>query len=186
MEMLGQSQTFVGTVKRFDEDKGWGFIDCEGSKAIYQKDIFLHKRVFSDPMHAVHAGDQVMFRVQFGPKGPEAANVSILPQGPGRGGAGAEVDGASFTGVVKMFDEDKGWGFIECEESKAVYQRDIFLHKRVFSDVNQQVNAGDQVTFSVTMGSSGKPEAYGVTFPEAYRPISNHGFSSAAQRAAPY
>mmetsp|Transcript_64478 Transcript_64478/g.171390 ORF Transcript_64478/g.171390 Transcript_64478/m.171390 type:complete len:133 (-) Transcript_64478:1510-1908(-) len=50
------------------------------------------------------------------------------------------------TGKVKMFDEDKGFGFIEPEDGG----NDIFVHRKVFgSDRGAYLNKGDTVTYEV-------------------------------------
>merc|ERR1712048_1240276 len=35
------AQIFYGTVKSFNEDKGWGHITCAETQAIYGKDMFV-------------------------------------------------------------------------------------------------------------------------------------------------
>jgi CspA family cold shock protein len=60
-----------GTVKWFDDAKGYGFISQEGGK-----DVFVH---FSSIQHegfrSLAEGDRVNFDVVDGPKGPQAASV---------------------------------------------------------------------------------------------------------------
>merc|ERR1711972_675036 len=34
-----------------------------------------------------------------------------------------------FQGRIKSFNLEKGWGFIECPQTYAIYNRDVFLHK---------------------------------------------------------
>jgi cold shock protein len=59
-----------GKVKFFDETKGFGFIKVEGS----DKDIFFH---VSGIIDEVKEGDDVMFEVTEGKKGPNAVNVQL-------------------------------------------------------------------------------------------------------------
>jgi len=57
-----------GTVKFFNEMKGFGFIKDEASG----KDIFVHSTGLADQ---ISEGDTVQYEVQEGPKGLNAINV---------------------------------------------------------------------------------------------------------------
>lgn len=60
-----------GTVKWFDDSKGFGFISQEGGK-----DVFVHyTAVKGEGFRSLAEGDRVSFEVVEGPKGPQAANV---------------------------------------------------------------------------------------------------------------
>jgi CspA family cold shock protein len=56
-----------GTVKWFNQVKGFGFIEQEGGD-----DLFVHK---SQVEGTIKDGDTVEFEVGEGPKGPNAVNV---------------------------------------------------------------------------------------------------------------
>jgi len=60
-----------GTVKWFNEDKGYGFIEIEGGG----KDAFVHVSALA-PGSRVTEGDRVTFDLEEGQKGPQAVNVS--------------------------------------------------------------------------------------------------------------
>jgi len=66
--------TSTGTVKFFDESKGFGFI----AQADGGKDVFVHFRaIVSDGFKTLVEGQQVNFTVEQGPKGLQAANVTV-------------------------------------------------------------------------------------------------------------
>jgi CspA family cold shock protein len=62
----------TGTVKWFNNAKGYGFISRENGE-----DVFVHyKSVVGDGYKTLNQGDKVNFEVEKGPKGLQAANVS--------------------------------------------------------------------------------------------------------------
>ena len=61
-----------GTVKWFNNTKGFGFIQQEGGE-----DIFVHYSDIKDEGYkSLNEGQQVEFEVTSGPKGPKASNVT--------------------------------------------------------------------------------------------------------------
>lgn len=62
----------TGTVKWFNEKKGYGFITQESGE-----DVFVHfTAINSDGFKTLAEGDSVQFDVTQGSKGPQAANVT--------------------------------------------------------------------------------------------------------------
>jgi CspA family cold shock protein len=60
-----------GTVKWFNDSKGFGFIEQAGGK-----DVFVHHTAIqAEGFKSLSEGDHVQFDVVDGPKGPQAANV---------------------------------------------------------------------------------------------------------------
>ncbi len=62
-----------GTVKWFNDQKGFGFITPEGEG---EKDCFVHhSAIQAEGFKTLNEGDQVEFEVVEGTKGPAAENV---------------------------------------------------------------------------------------------------------------
>lgn len=61
----------IGTVKWFNDAKGFGFLAQEGGK-----DVFVHhSAIIAEGFRSLTEGDKVEFTIEQGPKGPSAVNV---------------------------------------------------------------------------------------------------------------
>ena len=68
------SNTTTGTVKWFNESKGFGFIEQEGGP-----DVFAHySAITGSGFKTLAEGQRVEFVVASGPKGPQAENIVAL------------------------------------------------------------------------------------------------------------
>ncbi|EST10497.1 MAG: cold-shock protein [Sporolactobacillus sp.] len=64
----------TGTVKWFNSDKGFGFIEVPG-----ENDVFVHfSAIQTDGFKTLDEGQAVEFEVVEGNRGPQAANVTKL------------------------------------------------------------------------------------------------------------
>lgn len=69
------SELQQGTVKWFNDSKGFGFIEQDSGG----KDVFVHySAISSDGFRSLKEGQRVEFSVEEGPKGPAAANVRSI------------------------------------------------------------------------------------------------------------
>ncbi|MCK4773119.1 MAG: cold shock domain-containing protein, partial [Candidatus Latescibacteria bacterium] len=61
----------IGTVKWFNNQKGYGFISQEDGP-----DVFAHyTAITGDGFRSLREGEEVEFEITEGPKGPQAANI---------------------------------------------------------------------------------------------------------------
>lgn len=66
------SEVINGTVKWFNDDKGFGFIEQQSGP-----DVFVHfSAINGEGRKSLQDGEQVSFEISDGQKGPQASNVS--------------------------------------------------------------------------------------------------------------
>ena len=63
----------IGTVKWYNTEKGFGFIEVEG-----EKDVFVHSSAIKDSIRSLEEGQKVQFETEKGPKGLQAENINVI------------------------------------------------------------------------------------------------------------
>ncbi len=68
-----ESERYVGTVKWFSAERGYGFLTRDGGE-----DVFVHQSAIQAAGYrTLEEGQRVEFSVEPGAKGPRAANVTV-------------------------------------------------------------------------------------------------------------
>jgi len=69
------AERFLGVVKWFNGEKGYGFIARDDE----EKDVFVHfSAINSEGFRTLREGQRVEFEVVDGDKGPQAQNVDVI------------------------------------------------------------------------------------------------------------
>eukprot|EP00927_Polykrikos_kofoidii_P048904 TRINITY_DN43073_c0_g1_i1.p1 TRINITY_DN43073_c0_g1~~TRINITY_DN43073_c0_g1_i1.p1 ORF type:complete len:523 (-),score=103.32 TRINITY_DN43073_c0_g1_i1:169-1683(-) len=152
-----QTHNFVGVVKHFSEEKGWGHIQCVKTFEMFGRDVFVMRASFQSGQPI--QGTKVQFSIKEGRSGPEATNVFVLTD---TEDGKVVLSDAVFSGHVISFNHEKGWGFISCPEAKQIYSKDVFLHNEELG--SSWPVGGEEVQFSVKLKDNGAPQATNVVF----------------------
>ncbi|WP_425953365.1 cold-shock protein [Xylanimonas sp. McL0601] len=133
-----------GTVRWFDADRGFGFIDV-GNEA---EDLFVHASeiVGDDGPRLLREGQAVEFEVGEGDRGPQARRVRVT----GERAANASL---GVLGTVSWYEPAKGYGFVTPDDGGA----EIFVHSSAIVG-GGVVSEGQRVAFLVVDGEKG-PQA---------------------------
>ena len=75
LQQLEESIMATGTVKWFNGQKGFGFIEQEGGGP----DVFAHySNIAAQGYRELQEGQKVSFNITQGPKGPQAENICLI------------------------------------------------------------------------------------------------------------
>ena len=133
-----------GTVRWFDAERGFGFIDVgDGGE-----DLFVHASeiVDDDGPRVLREGQVVEYEVGEGSRGPQARQVRVT----GDWSADAQL---GILGTVAWYEPSKGYGFVDPDDGRG----EIFLHSSAIVGGGVVVE-GQRVAFLVVDGEKG-PQA---------------------------
>merc|ERR1740121_1408460 len=153
---------YVGVIKSFNTAKGIGFVDCAEVQEKFGCDVFLHA---SQILNDEEVGDVIQFTIQLGRLGqPRAKDIQAIGSVQDQDMATQNIDpNQVYTGMVKSYNGEKGFGFIACAETYAQFGSDVFMHK----DQVQGINIGDSVKFTLRLSIKGQPQAKDLEKAEA-------------------
>jgi len=142
-----------GTVKFFNSDKGFGFVQREEGG----EDIFVHiSAVERAGLEGLAEGQELEFTLVDRGGKISASDLKVVGdviavqkrEAPQR-----ELTGEKATGTVKFFNTMKGFGFITREDG----QPDAFVHiSAIERSGMQSLNEGDRVEFDIEVDRRGK------------------------------
>lgn len=100
----GDPNRFIGRIKSFNPEKGFGFIDCPQAHDRWQRDVFIHKRLIGD----LQVGEEVTFEVEPNKEGmPQARSIA---RADGRPVGAGDGKGCGKGGGKKKRDQKKAKG----------------------------------------------------------------------------
>ena len=140
-----------GTVKRFNESKGYGFIERPNGV-----DIFVHhSAIRGEGFKTLRKGQPVEYEIVQGLKGFNAEDVVVVGENLRTGTRDVPIGntrpGARETGTVKWFNESKGYGFITRSQGG-----DVFVHHAdLRGEGTGTLSEGDHVEYEVVEGPKG-------------------------------
>ncbi len=160
-----------GTVKWFNAEKGFGFIEPSDGGP----DVFVHFSAIADNggYRELAEGQPVEFEASPGQRGPQADWVQAIgaapapaaraPREPRAGGGGGERPRggggpivAEGQATVKWFNAEKGFGFLEPDDGGP----DVFVHYSAIAEQGgyRELTEGQRVEFQASQGQRG-PQA---------------------------
>jgi len=149
----GLLEVYDGTIVKYDDTKGFGFIHCEELRQQLGQDVFVHEQ----QLNGCGCNDRVFFQL-FTHKGRQQACNLMLQTGQQAvgsrdSGADADEDSSVFRGTIRKKGKDT---FINCPEARGVYGQDVF----VLPSKVGGFESGDPVEFTVSVNNpKGQPQA---------------------------
>jgi CspA family cold shock protein len=150
-----QREAVKAKLKWFNAAKGFGFVIPEGTEA----DAFLHiTQLQRLGVYGLGEGAELFCEVEYGEKGANVINViEIISLGdcPDEQVHFHPEEKGEFStkGIIKLYYEDKGFGFISPDDG----MKDIFIHKSCLERCEiKMVEAGQRVRVKYKVAEKGR------------------------------
>jgi CspA family cold shock protein len=169
VEMCRRSRMPQGTVKWFNAEKGFGFIEPDDGG----QDVFAHFSAITDDggYRSLDEGQRVEYTASPGDRGMQADTITPLGGGGGRPAAreerghrddyrevraprgGGGGGGGGSEGTVRFFNAEKGFGFIEPDDGGD----DVFVHYSAITEDGgyRSLDEGQRVSYTASPGQKG-------------------------------
>lgn len=115
-----------GIIIWYNERKGYGFVK------VGEEEVFLHHSVLDEfDVETVYSGDIMTFDLEVNGRGTMISTIYGIERQKAQTATEDEIPGENeVRGIVKFFNINKGYGFIEIGEN----QRDVFVHLRTLRE----------------------------------------------------
>lgn len=138
-------------LKPYDDENGFGFIDCKDVWKEFGRDVYIHRKAKHE---GVVVGDLVSFTIHLNANGhPQVNDVEAVAEIPGQiiearnSERSGERSVRKFVGTVKCVDLEKCYGLIECEKTRAKYNRDVYFAQDKADVDLSTLSVGEHVSF---------------------------------------
>mmetsp|Transcript_18258 Transcript_18258/g.49061 ORF Transcript_18258/g.49061 Transcript_18258/m.49061 type:complete len:478 (-) Transcript_18258:135-1568(-) len=138
---------FSGQLKSFNAEMNHGYVICDDVFSMCGQDVYAFRNVLEQA--GVGVGDTLCFFLHWSGKGQPQASSPALRL------SVANDQGFALKGVYKAGNSEKGFGFIQCPQTKDYYGRDVYVHK----DLAYHLETGQTVSFNVKLNRDGMPNA---------------------------
>eukprot|EP00927_Polykrikos_kofoidii_P048871 TRINITY_DN43045_c0_g1_i1.p1 TRINITY_DN43045_c0_g1~~TRINITY_DN43045_c0_g1_i1.p1 ORF type:complete len:423 (-),score=59.37 TRINITY_DN43045_c0_g1_i1:36-1253(-) len=165
----------LGQLKSFNVRSGYGFLECEQTKDIYNSDVYIHKSMV--PV-VWKIGQHVEFAVSQNARGqPQAHDAMWFPanvvpkerQHDQANAAGRKQQNAQASlesrhiGTVKSYSNSQGYGFISSEAMLENHSCDVYLDRGQLHPSGDW-RPGQVIEFDVVYNRRGQPQARNVNW----------------------
>eukprot|EP00397_Hematodinium_sp_SG-2012_P034076 GEMP01036499.1.p1 GENE.GEMP01036499.1~~GEMP01036499.1.p1 ORF type:complete len:506 (-),score=127.02 GEMP01036499.1:436-1953(-) len=134
---------YKGTVKNISE-RGFCFVSCPAVTAKFRRDVYFDAEEIE--RGGLLEGKEVDFVLRRNERNQPTGKVV-----PANG---------IFCGVLKTYSEEKGFGFIACDEAKRLFDMDVWVHGKEVTACGADV--GTEMQFYIQLNSKNQPQACAV------------------------
>jgi len=186
---VDEAYALKGTFKPGNNDKGFGFVVCETAKAYFGRDIYCAAdkageltegqwvafNIYLNRDGQPNVSNCAACEEDWEPTVPDFSESAVSEAvkakgdakggkkgGGGGGGGPPEPTGDTCVGLLKQFNATTNYGFIDCDDVKAVYDCDTWVHGKLL----EGIPVGSTVQFELGLSAAGKPQAMNVVLAE--------------------